>query len=951
MPGGSISISDSHSDTESLLPSQHVKEQSGKPGGKQPAPAPKPSPRVATKKESQPILSSASSSTGKSQAAKASITGRAKPGSEKSPSGSYLQKQLTTPLLEEVSGSWDDTEYDVIPLFQSQNTSSGASAKAQAKVTSKPVLKGNLSSSPASSNNKPPATKKPADTGSQIARTTSLAIDDYDSSIVESSTEDSRGNDRANRPQSGKPATSRAPDSGQQEKNLSDLPIIQKLRKRASQGGFVSIRRMEAEIAKRKQTAEKTRSGPADKATLLHGYSHVKELTGLMSGEDTEENAEAVYKKVAEICTDPKLGNRLKLSCLLGKQGQPCKTLQADVNAFFDKWVIEKYIQNHAPKIPAKVAKTKAWRIEENTKLILAEEERKRNLAEEKRKRILAEEERQRNLSEEEKKKLLSKKNEKWIYGYDSVKNDKEEIGPDWSFFSWKPEDEEYETLKEFKATLNWWERCKINNIKPAGLKGAWYLVRKGQLQRIELLRKMQKRLTAEERAFIRQETKIYHDILANSGLPLLHIAIKNESVLMVRAYLHAVTAFAPMEIKKEAIQATQHQNLQAFYYAMTHSTTTMIKMFMETVLYSEFIYDKDKEEILHARRPDKLKNGTFGIGAFYMAMALGDTARADVFMSTLLGWDPNCEVWEYSKMKKRLLLGRKSFHYNDTAKYAAYKHGHKKLVKRYDKFVNSSYLSIREKDRLYSCDKDPIPEFKKQPKFREATAKEEGLHQAIFRTLGIPDNPNQLPQPVKISKNRSVVFYTKRDRRLICEAKIDSKKKVPENPAEYLAEKPIRRPLDNLTDAGNYGHLSTFPRQGEPGERRRTDNDMWIGVPPATSRQARKNTWEAKAASDTLPPRSASYASGLVRLPTAPSSLPVLPRINELTPRKRTPNSERRTGQQTGLPNGTPTRLVSDRSPKSIQSRSDNSPGTRKDLRKQQASTSKAAPATPIPT
>lgn len=176
MPGGSISISDSHSDTESLLPSQHGKEQSGKPGSKQPAPATKPSPRVATKKESQPILSSVSSSTGKSQAAKASITGRTKPGSEQSPSRSYLQKQLTTPLLEEVSGSWDDTEYDVIPLFQSQNTSSGASAKAQAKVASKPVFKCDSSSGRISPDNKPSPTKGKPNTAAQIAaRNTSHA--------------------------------------------------------------------------------------------------------------------------------------------------------------------------------------------------------------------------------------------------------------------------------------------------------------------------------------------------------------------------------------------------------------------------------------------------------------------------------------------------------------------------------------------------------------------------------------------------------------------------------------------------------------------------------------------------------------------------------------------------------------------------------------------------------
>jgi hypothetical protein len=442
MPGGSISISDSHSETESLLPLQHGKEQSGKPGGKQSAPATKPSPRVTTKKESHPILPSASSSTGQSQAAKAGITGKAKPGSDKSPSRSYFQKQLTTPLLDEVSGSWDDTEYDVIPLFQNQNTSTGTSAKAQAKVASKPVFKSHPSSSSTSSDNKPPATKKIANTGTQINRTSSFAINDYDSSIVESSTGDSRGNDGANRPQSGKPATSSAPKTDQQKKNLSDLPLVQKIRRRQSQGGLAPTGLVEAEIAKRKKIAEKQPPAPIDKAARRHGYSHVKELTLLMSGENTEENAEAVYKKVAEICTDPKLGNRMKLSCLLGKRGQPCETLQADVNAFFDKWVIEKYIDNHAPKIPAKVARTKARHVEENTKLILAEEERKRNLAEEERNRILAEEERMRNLPEEEKKKLLSKENKEWIAYVDSEKCNEEKIGPDWSFFSWRPEDE-----------------------------------------------------------------------------------------------------------------------------------------------------------------------------------------------------------------------------------------------------------------------------------------------------------------------------------------------------------------------------------------------------------------------------------------------------------------------------------------------------------------------------
>ena len=185
MPGGSISISDSHSDTELLLPPKPAKKRSDEPGSTQPAPATKPPPRVATKKDSQSILSTASSSTSKGLAGKAGMTGKAKPASGKSPLSSQFKKQLATPLLEEVSGSWDDTEYDVIPIFQSQNTSTGTSATAQAKVASKPVFKGNSLSGGTSPDNKPSPAKGTPNTASQItARNTSLAIDGHDSSIV-----------------------------------------------------------------------------------------------------------------------------------------------------------------------------------------------------------------------------------------------------------------------------------------------------------------------------------------------------------------------------------------------------------------------------------------------------------------------------------------------------------------------------------------------------------------------------------------------------------------------------------------------------------------------------------------------------------------------------------------------------------------------------------------------
>lgn len=764
------------------------------------------------------------------------------------------------------------------------------------------MLKGNDSPSQASASNKPPAKNTPASKGSQTALNTSPATDDESFSIG-SRTEREKSHHVLNKPTSSQSANPSAQNSGLQKNKLDDLSVIEKLRRKRSQGGFVQVGMAEAEIAKKKQKIAKNGSKPIDEATALDCESHVKKLTLLMSGENTEDNAEKVYKKVAKICTDPKLTDSLKLSCLLGKQGEPCTTLKADVNAYFDARILECYIENHAPKIAVKVKEVRERRRAEENKQHLAEQERK---------------------------KLASKDNENGNDGKMSVENDEKDIVPDRSLFHWGPVDEEQTALRKFKATLSWRERWKIDNFKPGGLKNGWDYVEKYNMERNELLRKMQKRLTVEERADIRKDAKTYHDILANSGLPLLHIVIKNESVDLVRAYLLAVMAFAPLNIKKEAIQAIQYQNLQAFYYAMTHSTTTMIKMFMEEILYSEFLSDKDKEEILHARRPDKLKNGTFGIGAFYMAMGLGDTAWADIFMSTLLGWDPNCEKWEYSEMKVNLLLGLKSFHFNDMAKHAAREHGHKKLVKRYDQFVGSSLLSIDQKDHLYYCIKEPVPEFHEQPNPRKWTAQDEGTRQVIWETLKMPTSLNELSKPVQVTSKLAVTHFTKDDFRILAEQRNDRMKApVPKDRERYRAQKFIQLPFTNLKDAGDYASLSTFPKQGEPEKKRRTDDDIWIGTPPATSKQAKKNTWAARAASGTLPLRSSSYASGLVKLPPAPSSLPILPRVEELTPKKRTPSTEGRTGKQTGLSNGTPTKLASGNNPKSDRSDSGHFPGS----------------------
>lgn len=929
MPGGSVSISDSHSDKELLLPDTDSEEQSHRSGSKQSASANKPHIRAVTQKDSPPIFSIASSFGGKD---KVGQTGKASPG--KSPGGKLAsndgsKKQLTTPLLlEEVSDSWEDTEVDDAPFLQGQNqlTDTSASANLQAKVASKPVFKGSPSSGATPPDNKT-SSSRPLNTAQKNmvgqASPSKTAHSDVggDSTVVETTSEEDSDPllpSDTGKAQSPKHGDANAPGSGKRLKEKSDSAVIAgKRAKKSSQGRRVSFEQVEAEDKKREKiTKEKIRSVPVQ--TLKRMDSHRKELMRLMAAEDTGAAAEAVYQKVAQICTDPDLEDWQKLPCLLGCIGDPCKTLKKEVNNFFDAWVMEKYIENHASKLRRGGEWEKGSRSQE----------------------------------EEDRKRLLSEENE---VESDDV-NNSEKSGQGYPHPIPLTEEEKSNVLEDFKSTLNWWERRKLNNIKSSMNRDRTVFIEKSELQKIELMRKMQKRLTEEERSFIRKQTRAYHDLLANSGLPSLHIAIKNESIYLVKAYLLAVMAFAPFEIKKRAIQAPQYQHLQAFYYAMTHSSTDMIRMFMETVLESEFLFPKDKLEILHARRPDQLRNGTYGISAFYMAMYCGDASgAADVFMSTLLGWDPNCKITEYSEMKVNLLLAYKSFHYNDSAKVAARDRGHKDLVNRFDKYVNSSHLSFGQKDHLYYVGRKPVPKLKEQPQRREWTEADQKERDAIFKLCDLKYVPEKPSDPVKLSSGRFVQYYTKRDRMIAYERKASLLKSNGKEVPEHLQKKSIgqyaRAPFKKLKGSGKYASLFTYP-QADKGEVRRTDGDRFIGVPPPLSKQRIENTYQARAKRGALPPRSSSYMMISEKdLPAAPRSVPIIPTLEAISPAKRTPSTGRQATQQTALPDGTPTRLVSGQIPKSAPPSPSNSSGSRKNLRKQQPSASKSNTGTTIPT
>jgi len=138
-------------------------------------------------------------------------------------------------------------------------------------------------------------------------------------------------------------------------------------------------------------------------------------------------------------------------------------------------------------------------------------------------------------------------------------------------------------------------------------------------------------------------------------------------------------------------------------------------------------------------------------------------------------------------------------------------------------------------------------------------------------------------------------------------------KKPIPEHLKKKLIKGNGFRSFRSVDKAGDYAMLSTFPKPNQ-NEIRRTDGDYLLGPPPAISKQAKRNSWQERKENNTLPPRSGSYASGLVSLPPLPASMPALPRLDELSPVKLTPSPTRRSSQHTGLPNGTPTILVTEK-------------------------------------
>lgn len=833
----------------------------------------KPKIRTSEKNRSASIFSSTSSPNAKSLESSISKIGKSGSPSRKSSSANARANQQETQPLMEFDDSWESSEQNGPSLPYGQGKENIPVTSRPIKKTSQPALRPT-----AISGTKPSKGKAPAPTAKSVDIATG-----QDSKLVESSLDQAAN------------VVSTSDASKQKASVLTKTTTVVAAKKRAS---VPNASQSPAKPARDQDHQDLLPIGPGQKKqkakaiqetkqqrlqrprpeSVAYMNAHKLDLIELMTGEDTDQNAEALYEKMATICTDKKLKNSQKLECLRGEAGKVCTTLTRDVNVYFEALVIQNYVDNHAP----------------DSKKEKESQKGKRQNAEGERKSLLS------GNGEENDDANIASHDNGLIVASDQ-KYDQKSV------------------LEKFKSTLNWWERRKLEKIQPEE-NFANDPHRKAELQRIELLRKMQKRLTADERKFIRHDAKIYHDLLVNSGLPVLHIAIKNESCKLVRAYLLAVMAFAPSAIKKEAIQATQHQGLQAFYWAMTHSTTDMIKMFMETVLHSDFLFFEEKKEILHARRPDPEKNGTFGIGGFYMAMASGDIARADAFMSQLLAWDPNCRIQKVSDIKVDLLEGFKSNWIKDKAKGAAVENGHAELVEKYNRYVESSHLRRIEKDLLFAYNKIHDPQERYLRFENEGEAEEaEKLMQEVIKTLGIkmPRAGGDLPEDVEIAPGVPMQGHTRTHQIIAHERKASilrmNGKPIPEHLEKKLIEDDAFRPFRSVDDAGDYAMLSTFPKPNQ-NERRRTDGDYLLGPPPAISKQAKRNSWQERKENNTLPPRSGSYASGLVSLPRLPASMSALPRLDELSPVKLTPSPTRRSSQHTGLPNGTPTRLFTEK-------------------------------------
>ena len=146
-----------------------------------------------------------------------------------------------------------------------------------------------------------------------------------------------------------------------------------------------------------------------------------------------------------------------------------------------------------------------------------------------------------------------------------------------------------------------------------------------------------------------------------SSMLPSLHVAIQNDRVEAVDAYLKAVLN-APVTLKTEELMRLlkmESHGTTAFYRALVHGSPKMITTFMKAILGST-LSDPDKLDLLHARRKkDEL-------AAFYVAMSGRDENRVIAFVSEVLASSLPSLYKEKLLKSKKPLSGKAARDAND---------------------------------------------------------------------------------------------------------------------------------------------------------------------------------------------------------------------------------------------------------------------------------------------
>lgn len=143
------------------------------------------------------------------------------------------------------------------------------------------------------------------------------------------------------------------------------------------------------------------------------------------------------------------------------------------------------------------------------------------------------------------------------------------------------------------------------------------------------------KSLSVMERQTVKVAVKKKMTEALKSKLPALHVAIMEDRLEAVQAYLESVLdVMQGQPVERHQLLEMKHgkQQKTAFYRAMFSGSPEMIALWVKTIAASDLPVD-EKLALLDARRKD-------GLAAFYVAMSDGEKQRITAFIETVLAAD-----------------------------------------------------------------------------------------------------------------------------------------------------------------------------------------------------------------------------------------------------------------------------------------------------------------------